>query len=131
LHGSEDVNGDLLGCVTVPLGSYHCFTGIYLIKFSRAISRVNVESNANISKTSSVSMKMETELVFETLTMEFDSTLTQLITTENFIIFMRCESFKSYIGMYLVHLQDNTASKPRRPPSTNFTGFLNNGKHNF
>jgi hypothetical protein len=75
------------------------------IKFSRAISRLNVESNANVSKTSSIYifrvswsflkliLKMEIELVYEMLA--FNSTSMRLIARENFVTFVRRESIKS------------------------------------
>jgi hypothetical protein len=65
-----------------------------VIKSSRTISRVNLESKTKVSETSSVSISvrndqnpltlmMETKLVSETLV--FDSTLTRLIAREDFI----------------------------------------------
>jgi hypothetical protein len=77
------------------------------IKYSQAISRVSVRLKTNVPETKFVSiirvdlsMMVETELVYETSI--FKSTLTWLFVEENFIAFIRSESFRSCVTIRII-----------------------------
>jgi hypothetical protein len=61
------------------------------------------------SKQGPWTLMMETEQVSKTLF--FDSKLTRLIAREDFITFMRCESFKSYTGVPFLITYGKKANK--------------------
>jgi len=78
---------------------------VFVMKFSRAISRVRWFSfvETDVSKTISVLllrvvelMRTRTKMVFETFVSTKLNHLTLMITRENFIILTRRESIKSY-----------------------------------